>query len=95
MAAAPGRAEPRRAHDVEPQVALAAERRLAGVQAHPDADVGAVGPVVLRVRALRLDGCGDRVAGAREGEEERVALRVDLDAAVLREALAHQPAVRR
>ena len=95
MAAASGRAEPRRPHDVEPQVALAAERRLAGVEAHPDADVDAVGPLLRCVRALRFDGCGDRIAGARKGEEERVALRVDLDAAVLCEALAHQPPVRR
>ena len=35
----------------------------------------------------------DGVAGAREGEEERVPLRVDLDAAALGERLAHQPTV--
>ena len=43
--------------------------------------------------ALGVDGRGDGVARAREREEEGVALRVDLDAAVLREALAHQPPV--
>ena len=93
MAAAPGRAEPGGAYDVEAEVALAAESGLAGVQAHPDADVDAVGPVVCGVRALRLDGRGDRVAGAWKREEEGIALRVDLDAAVLREVLAHQPPV--
>ena len=92
MAAASGGAEPRRTHDVEPQVALTAQSRLAGVQAHPDVDLDAVGPVVPGVRALRLDGRGDCVASARKREEERVALRVDLDAAALGEALAHSAA---
>ena len=82
MAAASGGAEPRRTHDVEPQVSLAAESRLPGMEAHPDADVDAVGPLVAGVRALRLDGRGDCVAGTWKGEEERVSLRVDLDAAV-------------
>jgi hypothetical protein len=31
------------------------------------------------VRPLDVDGCSDRVAGARKGEEERVPLPVDLD----------------
>ena len=76
-----------------PEVALAAHGRLAGVQAHAHADVDAARPVVLGVGALRLDGCRDGVAGAGKGEEEGVALRVDLDAAERREVLPHQPAV--
>ena len=32
------------------------------------------------MRPLDVDGCSDRVAGARKGEEERVALPIDLDA---------------
>ena len=94
VAAASGRAEPGRPHDVEPQISLAAESGLPGVQAHPHANVDAVGPLVLGMRALCLDRRRDRVPGAREGEEERVALCVDLDAAVLRESLAHQLPVR-
>ena len=86
MAAAPGGAKPGRADDVEPQVALLAERRLARVQAHPHADRGVLGPRVLCVRALRLDGRRDRVASAGEGEEERVALGVDLGPVVAGEA---------
>ena len=93
MAAGPARAEPGGANDVEPRVALAADGRLAGVQAHADAHVDAARPLVRGVRALRLDRCRDRVAGARKGEEERVALGVDLDPAERREVLAHQPAV--
>ena len=93
MAAAARRAEPRRADDVEAEVALAAHGRLAGVQAHPHPDVDPVGPVVLGVGALRLDRCRDGVAGTGKGEEEGIALRVDLDASEGREAFPHQPPV--
>ena len=93
VAAVPRGAEPGGADDVEAEVPLAADRRLAGVQPHPHEDGAAVRPVVRGVGALHLDGRLDRVAGAREGEEERVALRVDLDAAALGERVAHQPAV--
>ncbi len=93
MAALAGGAEPRRSHDVEPEIPLAADGRLARVQAHPHPDDRAVRPLVGGVGALRLDRGRDSVAGAGEGEEERVALRVDLDAPALAEPLAHQPAV--
>ena len=93
MAAPPGRAEPGRTYDVEPQVTLLAKRGLARVQAHPHADRGVLGPRVLGVRALRLDGRRDGVASAGEGEEERVALRVDLGPVVAGERLAHEPPV--
>ena len=43
------------------------------------------------VGALGVDRRLDGVARAREREEECVALRVDLDAAALGEALAHEP----
>ena len=92
-AARGGAAEPRGADDVEAVVALLADRRLAGVEAHAHADVHPLRPRVRRVRALRLDRGRDRVARAREGEEERVALRVDLDAAAVSERLAHEPPV--
>ncbi len=93
VAALPRGAEPRRADDVETEVALAADGRLAGVQPHPDEDGAALRPVVSGVGALHLHRGLDRVAGAREGEEERVPLRVDLDAAALGERVAHQPTV--
>ena len=48
---------------------------------------------MLGVRTLRLDGRGRGVAGTREGEEERVALHVDLDTAVRAERLAHDAPV--
>jgi hypothetical protein len=48
---------------------------------------------VIVQRALRIDGGGDRIARAGEREEERVALRVDLRAAPLTEALADETPV--
>ena len=83
-----GRADPRRAHDVDPDVALLADDGLAGVQAHPDGQPAAVRPAVRGEPLLRRDGCCDRVAGAGEGEEERVALCVHLDAVSAAELLA-------
>ena len=87
------RADPRRADDVEPEVALVADRRLAGVQPHPHPHRRAVGPRVGLERALGGDRGADGVPGAAERVEERVALRVDLRAAVGGERLAHDPAV--
>ena len=83
----------RGADDVQPEVALVADRRLAGVQAHPDADLGALaarrGRGARAARRRRRDG----VARPGEGEEERVALRVDLGAAGPPNVLAHDAAV--
>jgi hypothetical protein len=63
-----------RAVHVEPDVALAGDRRLPGVQPHPHAEVGAVRPGAGEERALAGD-CGRRrVRRAREGDEERIAL---------------------
>jgi hypothetical protein len=47
------------------------------------------------VCALHLDRGVDRLAGAREGEEERVALRVDLASTGRAERLADDPAMLR
>ena len=52
-----------------------------------------VGPRVLRKRALARDRGGHGVLGAPERDEERVPLRVDLVAAVLRERVAQDPLV--
>lgn len=46
------------------------------------------------MRALSLDGSSDRVACAREDEEERVALRVDLDPVAGREGVTDDSPVR-
>ena len=87
------RADPRRADDVHADVALVADRRLAGVQAHPHLDLGAARPLVRRERALAGDRGRDRVARTPERVEERVALRVDLAPAGRAERLAQDPPV--
>ena len=87
LPAVPGGGDPRRAVDVDPDVALVGHDRLARVEPHADADR----PVAER--RLPVGGGGDRVGGARERDEERVALRVHLDAAVPRESLAQHTAV--
>ena len=72
---------------VEADVALGAEQRSSGVQAHADAD---------RPARERLAACPRSVSRApsgREGDEERVALGVDLDAAVGRERGAQRSPV--
>ena len=86
------RADPRRSHDVEPDVALLVNRGLAGVQPHPHAHLGTVGPPGRRMCALSLDRGDHGVARAREHEEERVALGVDLDSVARRERFADDAA---
>ena len=72
--------------DVDADVALLRHERLAGVDAHAHAHR----PV--RERALRRLGRRERVRRPREGDEERVALGVDLDARRGAERLAqHAP----
>jgi hypothetical protein len=76
LPAVPDRGDARGAMDVEPDVPLVGDDRLAGVDAHTHAD----GP--RRQRLLPHPGGGQRVTCARERHEERVALRVDLDPVV-------------
>ena len=68
--------------------------RLAGMDAHPDADRLTVGPWVRPERPLHLDGRGHARAGRGEHREERVALGVDLPAAVRGQPGTDQPVVR-
>ncbi len=70
------------AMDVDADVSLGGDGRLAGMEAHPDAD----GPAVERVAARHRGGDGARCS--QEGDEERVSLGVDLDAALRRERRA-------
>jgi hypothetical protein len=73
--------------DVDPHVTLLREQRLTGVEAYADSDRS------LAQDALRVT-CGpEGVSRPRERNEEGVPLRVDLDAAVLREHLAQQTPV--
>ena len=61
------------------------------MQAHPDPHLGAPRPFVLCERALSFDRCPHGVLRAREREEERVALRVDLAARRRLEGAAQEP----
>ena len=87
LAAVPGGGDPRRAVDVDPDVALVGHDRLARVEPHPHADRPAA------ERSLPVGGGRDRVGGARERDEERVPLRVHLDTAVPRKGLPQDAAV--
>ena len=73
LPAVPGAHDPRRPMDVDADVSLLGDDRLAGV----DADPHAHGPV--RQRVLGVSSRGDRIGGARERNEERVPLSVHLD----------------
>ena len=84
--------DPRRAVDAHAVVAGLRDGRLAGVQPHPDAHLAVLGPGVRRARA-GVSCCRRGVAGPGEDVEERIALGVDLLAAVARERLAHEPLV--
>ena len=73
--------------NVDSDVSLRRDGRLAGVQPHPDADRAGVEPVAAG------EGGRDGLCGGREGDEERVALGVDLDAAVCGEDRPQDPSV--
>jgi hypothetical protein len=87
LAAVAGAHYPCTVMDVDADVALLRYDRLARVEPHPDAHL----PVGERLLTLeRRRGC---VGRTREGDEERVPLGVDLDAAVARERLAQRAPV--
>ncbi len=87
-----GRAtDPGRAMDGEADIALPGRIRLARVDADPDAYVLPVGPLVPRQRALDRDGSRHGIGRAPKRSEERIALRVNLVAAVLGESLTNEP----
>ena len=82
-----GGGDPGRTVHVHSDVALVRQQRLARVDAHPHGDA------VLLKKSLRVAGRGRRVARTAEGDEEGVALGVDLDAVVRLPRLAQGRAV--
>src|SRR5262249_26771818 len=86
-------ADPRGAVDVDSEVALRANRRLAGVNADPDANLDAVWPAVVHERLLCRNGGRDRAAGVLEDEKELVASAVHLMAVLGVDCLADEPPV--
>jgi hypothetical protein len=93
LAAVAGGGDARGAVDAHPDVALAADGRLAGVNAHPHTQLAAAGPFMCGQRLLRVDSGADGVLRAAKRREERVALRVDLGAVVGCERVANDPLV--
>ena len=76
LAAVPDRCDARRAVHVDADVSLLSHERLAGVHTHAHTDCAA-GQTVLPVGRG-----GEGVGRLRERDEERIALRVDLDTRV-------------
>ena len=93
LTAVGGGGDPRRLMDVEAHVARVALLGLAGVDAHSDSD-GRPGPRVRGERALRVGRRTDGAGRGREREEERVALRVDLDSLVGHDGFAQHASMR-
>ena len=87
------RADPRPSMDPDPHVALRGGGRLCRVDPHPDPELAAVRPCVVRQGALAVARCDDRVARAGEADEEGVTLRVDLVPLERGEGLAQEPSV--
>src|SRR5439155_14529925 len=82
-----------RAMDAQPDVAALRQRRLAAVQPHAHAQLGAIWPGMCGERALAGDRRLERVVSAAEDGEEGVPLSVDHFAAVRGERIAKDPAV--
>jgi hypothetical protein len=83
LAAVRGRHDPGGAVDAEAIVPLFGHSRLGRMDAHPHTQPGSRRPLVRFEPLLAVDRSGRRLIGARECEEERVALPVYLVAPVL------------
>src|SRR5205823_10403536 len=93
LPAAPSLADPRGALDVQPEVGVIPNGRLAAVQSHPDAELDARRPIVLRERLLRGHERFRCSPCVFEDDEELVAPRVDDDAALTLHGLGEEAAV--
>jgi hypothetical protein len=78
----PGCGDARRPVDIQPDIVLAHHQRRAGMQPHTYPQWRAIRPGITCQCALRVDGRGQCISGAGEGDEEAVTLGIDLDAAV-------------
>ena len=85
-----GVADAGRAVDGQPDVLIADERRLARVNADARPQLDVVRPVVLGQRALRRHGRVHGLSRPAEGDEERVAVGVELTPRGLGPRCAHQ-----
>src|SRR5205085_10793469 len=79
--------DPRRPVNVEADITLLGEKRLAGMEAHPDLDRTAVqGRLTLRRR-------GERIMRSREDDEEGVSFSAELDPVVACERVSQKATV--
>ncbi len=76
---------------IHAHVASALNNGLAGMHAHPDADLATSGPLVRREGALRHDGTRHGIGSARECDKERITLGVDFEATPFRESRPQEP----
>jgi len=81
--------------DAHPDISFATDERLTSVDPHPHTDGDTVGPGLRGEPALRGYSGANRVARAREGDEERITLRIDLVATEPFNCRTEQPGVRR
>ena len=95
LAAMAGGADARGTMDADPDVSSSGRPGVAGVDPHPHSQLPALRPALGRERPLPVQGGRDSVARRGERDEERVALSVDLVAAVTREGIAQEAAVGR
>src|SRR5688572_17947861 len=79
--------------DPETHVPLPRRTWFSRMQAHPHADLDAMLPGLVGEGPLGLYRARDRISRARERDEERVTLRVDLSATMRLEALTQDPLV--
>ncbi len=78
---------------IQTDVTCRTHLRFTRVQSHAHAHLRVGGPVVTRDRALCVRRRADGIAGARERDEERIALRVQLAPAEFGERRAQQLAL--
>jgi len=79
--------------DIQPDVVVAAELAIAGVETHPDENRGLVRPRVLGKRSMGRDRRLDRLRGGWKDGKEAVALGPQLGPARTGDRTAHDPMV--
>ena len=82
-----GSRDPRRPVQIDSDVAAVDQKRRAGVHSDPHLNGAAAQSL------MRLFRSGERAMRRRERDEERISLRVNLDAAVSPERISQSPAV--
>lgn len=88
-----GGSDTSRAVDVDADVVLTDQERLTCMNAHADTDLDSIRPALCSEAGLRLRSSGGRGSRVAKGDEEAIALRVDLASAVLLKCLAQDPTV--